>query len=159
VLLRATYSSGVFWRREVMQEPVVAIINHDMETLAVLRELLEEDGFHVEIGCLRHFIEGRDDLGTFLARYDPEVVIFDVSHPIELSWTLFRVTQESADGRRRKFIVTTTVPQVLAGQTDLPASLEILHKPFSLEELRQHVCRLLSPSSRAQVEVCEEKGA
>src|SRR5688500_8091483 len=70
---------------------VVALFNSSDDTIEMVQRMLDASGFKCLVGC--HFADlktGRIDFARYLAQYEPEVVIFDVSPPYEENWNFFK---------------------------------------------------------------------
>ena len=117
-------------------DEVVAVVNSNEDTVEMLRVCLTEAGFtSVVEGHVRDFKTGAADFTEYLRRYDPALLVYDVSIPYEQNWNFLRLVLDSASMRGRKIIVTTTNKkrlEELVGPTD---ALEIVGKPYDLEQI------------------------
>jgi DNA-binding NtrC family response regulator len=125
--------------------PVVAVLNASEDVVGMLREALQEEGFTVVTAHVPDIKAGREDLIAFLRRYDPRVVVYDISPPYEENWTFLRLIQDTEAARGRAFVLTTTNRRALAEVIGETVAIELLGKPYDLDQLVQAVRRALGP--------------
>ncbi|MEQ1912789.1 MAG: hypothetical protein ABMA15_28495 [Vicinamibacterales bacterium] len=91
-------------------EGVVALFNASDDTVDMMQELLTQSGSNQTlISC--HFADlkkGVVDVGKYLSKHNPEVVIFDLSPPYDQNWTYFKSMQLSPEMVGRGVVLTTT---------------------------------------------------
>ncbi len=80
----------------------VALFNASDDTVEMVLRMLAAADIHGLAGC--HFADlkkGNVDFVQFLAKYDPQVVIFDISPPYAENWHFFNTLRnvEAMDGR------------------------------------------------------------
>jgi CheY-like chemotaxis protein len=63
------------------QPSVVAVVNSSEDVVTLIRELLEDEGFHTVAGHVPSFKSGKEDLLAFLETHDPAAIVFDVAPP------------------------------------------------------------------------------
>jgi DNA-binding NtrC family response regulator len=126
---------------------VIAILNTSQDTIDLLHTLLNDEGFETIAEYVTEFREGRKDFATFFHTYRPAAIVYDIAIPYEANWQFFN---EHVRGLQllpaASFVVTTTnktVLDTLVGPTD---ALELIGKPFDLEELVQAVRRAVEQS-------------
>ena len=113
----------------------VAVINSSAAVIELLRTLLETAGYETVTAHIDDIKSGRLDLLGFLKTHDPQVVIYDISIPYEENWTFLKLVRDTDVVHGRRFIVTTTNKarlEQLVGPTD---TLEIVGKPFDLDQI------------------------
>ena len=113
----------------------VAVINSNEDIIELLRLLLEDEGFHAVGEHLVSFKKGRADFAAFCQEHQPEVFVLDIAPPYEENWTFFNLLRDSKAAEGIPFVLTTTNKDVLekfVGQTD---TIEIIGKPFDIEEV------------------------
>jgi DNA-binding response OmpR family regulator len=123
----------------------IAIINTSVEFAELLRDTLEDEGLgRAAVGYVHRFKRREEDVGEFFARNDPAVVIFDIAVPYEENWRYCREVRALPEAGGRRFITTTTNRAALEGLVGPSEALEIIGKPFDLEQLIEAVKRGLA---------------
>jgi DNA-binding response OmpR family regulator len=124
--------------------PVVAVFNASEDTVDFLGVFFEQHGFRA-VGRTWPAMEPLDPdkvLG-FLSEHQPQVIVFDVSFPYESNWQRFREFQRLGDECRVPVVLTTTNQRALTEWSGATGVLEILGKPYDLEQLLAAVRRAL----------------
>ena len=118
----------------------LAIINSSDDTVEMLRTCLQQEGFtSVVTTHITDIKRGRTDFIEFLAKHDPQVIVYDVSIPYEENWNFLRLLMSSDDMEGRRVVITTTNKKVLesfVGETD---AIEIHGKPYDLRAIVESV--------------------
>jgi len=63
------------------------------------------------------------------------VIVYDIAPPYEENWQFLQLVKDAQQAQGRQFVLTTTnkaVLERLVGQTD---AIEIIGKPFDLDEI------------------------
>jgi CheY-like chemotaxis protein len=121
--------------------PVVAIFDNNENITVLLHEVLRSEGYQPVPGVIQDFLEGRSDLAAFLAEHDPAVIIWDIAAPYDRTWAAFPQVSRSAAARGRRFVLTTTNPQVVEQVAGAALAHALVGKPFELDELLAAVHR------------------
>jgi CheY-like chemotaxis protein len=124
--------------------PVVAVINSSSDTVDLLRTFLEQEGFQTVVGHIPEIKQGGLDFIDFLERHGPAAIIYDISLPYDANWNFLRLVRSSEAVRELPFILTTTnkpALEQLVGATD---TIEILGKPYDLQQIADAVRSALS---------------
>ena len=91
-------------------EGVVALFNASDDTIDMVQKLLTESGGdQTLIWC--HFADlkkGIVDFGKYMAKHNPEVVIFDLSPPYNENWQFFKTMRDAKTMKGRGMVLTTT---------------------------------------------------
>jgi len=119
--------------------PVVAVFNSSADVVQMLRTALEEDGYTTATAHVTEIKQGQQDLVDFFERYDPQVVIYDVSLPYAENWTFFKLIRDTQAAHGRTFIITTPNKHALqeaVGEADV---LELVGKPYDLQTILDRV--------------------
>jgi CheY-like chemotaxis protein len=115
---------------------LVAIINTTVETIALLRDILEDEGFAIVADYVVNFKHGEQDISTFFKEHQPGAVIYDVAIPYEENWQFAMDRVIPASGlSSSQFIFTTTNKAVLERLVGPTTTIEMVGKPFDLEEI------------------------
>jgi hypothetical protein len=115
-----------------MDPHVVGIINSSDDTVAMLRTVLEQEGFLTVATHVTDIRDGREDFIAFVRGSDVRVIVYDVSPPYEQNWTFLKLVLDTDVMRGRGVVLTTTnkaALERLVGPTD---AIEILGKPYDL---------------------------
>lgn len=139
------------------QEPAVAVINSNEDTVEMIRACLQQNGFtSVTTGHVTDIKNGRMDFLKFLEEHDPKVIVYDISIPYEENWRFLQLLLSSDAMTSRKVVVTTTNKRVLDRLLGTETgALEIVGKPYDLQvivEAVQRAAGMKPPAGRATVE-------
>jgi DNA-binding response OmpR family regulator len=136
----------------VVAEPIpirALVMDSSVDTLDLLRQYLEFRGFEVEtcdLARLRH--DGADAAAT-IARARPDVVVFDIALPYEENWKLCASLRQ--DPRVSvPFVLTTTNRGAVERLTGARDVIEILGKPYDLEQFAEAVHSAVRASDDTQ---------
>jgi CheY-like chemotaxis protein len=124
-------------------QALVLVVNQSVETLSVIRSVLEESGFRVLLAN-RLELDGEELLG-FIETHHPDVVVYDVPWPYEERLEAFLALRTDERQPRRGWLAITTSHQVQ--EQLLEAGAAVLLKPFEFEELMEAVGSLVTGRS------------
>jgi hypothetical protein len=90
-------------------ERIVALFNTSNETVGMIRTILKETGDNQSlVWChFADFKRGIVDFATYLTKYNPELVIVNVSAPYEENWQFFKTIRGSDVMRGRGLVLMT----------------------------------------------------
>lgn len=80
----------------------------------------------------------------FVRRHRPDVIVFDVSFPYDQNWTRYCEFRQADGVRDIPIVLTTTNKRALYDMVGQREALEIIGKPYDLDELATAVKRVLS---------------
>jgi CheY-like chemotaxis protein len=123
---------------------VVAIFNTNPEVLDLVGEALQDAGYATVVAHVDDLKRGRIDLVQFVEQHGPDVIVYDVAPPYDTNWTFLRLMRNSKVMSGRAFVVTTTNKKALdelIGPSDV---VELLCKPYDLEQIVAAVNTALS---------------
>ncbi|HXJ78576.1 MAG TPA: hypothetical protein VMS64_07840 [Candidatus Methylomirabilis sp.] len=115
--------------------PIIAIFNASNDTVELLRTVLEGEGFHTVVGHIPEVKSGELDLVAFIEHHAPAVIVYDVSPPYEGNWTFLRLVRSLEPLRGRPFVITTTNKPALDSLVGETEALEIIGKPYDLQQV------------------------
>jgi DNA-binding response OmpR family regulator len=122
------------------QPPTVAVFNASEDTVAFVGSFFEEQGFHVVSQSWPAFDPLRAEVAdAFLSQHRVDVVIFDVSFPYQENWQHFVDFKKLLDGRKVPVVLTTTNERALRDLVGSTDALEIVGKPYDLDQLAMAV--------------------
>jgi DNA-binding NtrC family response regulator len=126
------------------------VLNASEDVAMLLREALQEEGFTVVTARVPDIKAGRANLIAFLERYNPRVIVYDISPPYAENWTFFQLVHDTAAAHGRAFVVTTTNQRALVEAVGEAAAIELLGKPYDVNQVVQAVRRALEQDPTAR---------
>jgi len=118
------------------QPPLVAVFNSNDDIVEMLRVAIELSGFLVVTGHVPRAIRGEFDLPGFVAKHQPQVIVYDIAPPYERNWAFLQHLRQLPEIRDRRFVITSTHAarvQAMAGADEMV--YEILGKPYDIEAI------------------------
>lgn len=115
--------------------PVIAVFNGSSDTVDLLRTVLEQQGFQTVVGHIPEIKHGGLDLVEFVEHHVPAVIVYDVSPPYEGNWTFLRLVRSSGAVSNTPFVITTTNKPALDGLVGETEAIEIIGKPYDLQQV------------------------
>ena len=129
----------------------VALFNASDDTVEMVLRMLAAADIHGLAGC--HFADlkkGNVDFVQFLAKYDPQVVIFDISPPYAENWHFFNTVRNVKAMAGRGLVLTTTnknrLDEVVGADS---TAIEIVGKPYDLQQITAAITAALRTVSLA----------
>jgi DNA-binding response OmpR family regulator len=124
--------------------PMIAVFNASEDTVDLLMEFFRQRGFQT----VGRTWKATDPLNAevalaFLAQHKPRVVVFDVSLPYESNWARFCEFRAVSEQSHVPLVLTTTNTHALSDCVGSTAALEIVGKPYDLDQLLIAVERAL----------------
>jgi CheY-like chemotaxis protein len=121
----------------------VAIFNTSDDTVDALRLVFEQHGFATVSAHIDDIKRGEVDFVDFVTAHDPQAIVYDIAPPYDHNWTFLRLLRNTDVLRGRPVVLTTTHKanlERLVGPTD---AIEIIGKPYDIEQVVSAVTRAL----------------
>lgn len=126
----------------------VAVVNANDDVVELLRVVLQRAGHQVVTAHVPDIKRGVIDLAAFVRQHDPSVIVYDIPVPYEENWNFFKLVREAPAMRDRAFVLTTTHKANLERLVGATTAIEIVGKPFDLDQVVEAVNRSLEPHRR-----------
>lgn len=123
--------------------PVVAVLNNMEDLVRMFAEILRGAGYEVITAMLADARRGEIDLVAFLQEHDPPVVIYDVSFPYAVNWTMLEGLRDRGALDGRGVLVTTPNRKAMRDLLHVEDVLEITGIPEEYSSLVEQVGKLL----------------
>jgi hypothetical protein len=116
-----------------MQSNTVAIIDSHGDTVEMLACLLEGSGLQAIQGPPVTGNPSTVDFAGYMARHDPEALIWNIAPPYERNWGFFKLLRRIGPLEGRAVVLTTTDKRKLDSLLfhDASTRLEVLGKPYA----------------------------
>ena len=114
---------------------VVAVINSNEDIVETIQLVLSDAGFVAVGSHLVDFKKGRKDFVAFLQEHNPKVIVLDIAPPYQENWAFFQLMRNAREVADRKFVLTTTNKKILEDLVGATEAIEIVGKPFDIEEI------------------------
>jgi CheY-like chemotaxis protein len=112
------------------RQPLVLVIDADREILALMRELLEEEGYRVTTRT-----SSPSDQDT-IVRLQPSLIVLDHVAPGEASWSLIQRLKRHRETCGIPVVLCTGAHRQIKAHASLLAALDVavVPKPFDIEQ-------------------------
>ncbi len=122
------------------QPPLIACANSSEDIVALLADVLKQEGWRAVTHVTPTKL-GAQPTVEFLTQVRPHVCVYSVSVPYDASWAVFQEVQRAVPSCA--WVVTTTNKRALDDIVGSTNTLEILGKPYDIEQVVQAVSRAL----------------
>ena len=122
------------------QPPLVACLNSSQDLVDLMADVLDYDGFRTVSFAASHK-DGPQPLIAFLHQTRPQVCVFAISPPYEESWAICQQVRQAVPDCA--WVLTTTNKRALDELVGPSNAIEILGKPYDIEQLVAAVRRVL----------------
>jgi CheY-like chemotaxis protein len=85
----------------------LVVLNDSAAVLKMLCKWLQEHGHHCETALLADMPQAQNEVGPFIQKHRPDVVIYDVGMPYSSSWDLLEVIRAAPALQSQPFVITT----------------------------------------------------
>jgi len=117
-------------------EPTIAVVNSNEDTTEMLRTCLQDQGFSsVVIGHVTEIKRGQMDFMRFVETHDPAIFVWDIGIPYEENWRFVQLMMDGEQMKGRRFVLTTTNKRALDGMVGSTNTIEIIGKPYDLDQV------------------------
>ena len=113
----------------------IAIFNSSEDTVEALRLMFEHRGFETVSEHIDHIKRGVVDFVDFVKTHDPQGVVYDIAPPYDHNWTFLKLIRNAEVMRERPMVLTTTHKANLERLVGPTEALEIIGKPYDLEQV------------------------
>ena len=125
---------------------------------------LEQHGHHCDTALLSEMPHAYEEVGRFIAKYRPHVVIYEVGMPYPSSWDLLEVMRTSRALRSQPFVITTPDKRKLEEAVGPTAAIQVglktdLHRLLRAIEAAVGAGALTTPPTRPQSDERTPDGA
>ncbi len=121
--------------------PLIAVMNSSRDLVTVLQDALEQDGFRT-VTLVSTIAGGAVGPLAFLHQHKPVAAVYSVSPPYREGWDILQeVRRDWQDGR---FVITTTNVGGLRACVGPADAIEVIGKPFDLDEIIRALRRVLA---------------
>lgn len=125
------------------ERPVVAIMNNIEDLVRMFAEILRGAGYEVVTAMLADGRRGKQDLVAFLKEHDPRVIVYDVSFPYAVNWTMLEGLRDRGALDGRGVLVSTPNLRAMKDLLGVGACLEITGRPEEYSKLVEEVGKLV----------------
>ncbi len=121
--------------------PLIAVMNSSRDLVNVLKDSLEQDGFRT-VALVSTIVGGATAQLAFLREHEPAAAVYSVEPPYRESWDILQeVRRQWRDGH---FVITTTNTGSLRSCVGPAEAIELIGKPFDLDEITRELRRVLA---------------
>lgn len=123
------------------KEGAVGIIHPCKDIARMLKLGIETGGFHVVTEDFNSVRDRRKSYCEFVGKYNPRIIIFDISFPYQQNWQLFQDLQDLPDSAGVGFVPTCVGKDLLEKSVGKEAVIGVIGLPCGMDELIGEVRR------------------
>ena len=117
----------------------VVVLNDSAKVLKMLCDWLQSQDHHCDTALLAEMPHVHEEVGRFILKHRPDVVIYDVGMPYASSWDLLEVIRTSAALQSQPFVITTPNKRKLEAAVGSTSALEISGRERDLRRVSKAV--------------------
>lgn len=122
-------------------DPLIAVMNSSRDLVNVLKDALTLDGFRT-VTLVSTIVGGAAGQLAFLRKHEPAAAVYSISPPYRESWDILQEVRRH--WQNGYFVVTTTNVGALRSCVGSADAIELIGKPFDLDEITQALRRVLA---------------
>ncbi len=103
----------------------IVVLNDSATVLKMLCDWMQAHGHHCDTALLSDMPLAHEEVGRFILKHRPDVVIYDVGMPYASSWDLLEVIRTSPALRLQPFVITTPNKRKLEEAVGPTSAIEI----------------------------------
>lgn len=116
--------------------PTIAVLNSNEDTTEMVRAALQANGFSSVVIChITEIKKGESDFLQFLDAHNPRVFVWDISIPYADNWRWTQMLMQLGQMKGRRIVLTTTNKRALESMVGQTEAIEIVGKPYDLEQI------------------------
>jgi CheY-like chemotaxis protein len=117
----------------------LVVLNDSAPVLNMICGWFERHGHHCATALIAEMPRAHEEVGQFILRHLPDVVIYDVGMPHLSSWDLLEVIRASPTFLAQPFVITTSNKRILEQAVGPTSAIEIGERDEDLLDLLQAV--------------------
>ena len=121
--------------------PLVAVLNSSADLVRILETALQEDGYRI-VTLVSTIADGAAGPLAFLRKHEPVATVYSISPPYQESWDILLEIRQQWQGGH--YVITTTNIGALRACVGPAEAIELIGKPFDLDEITQALRRVLA---------------
>ena len=121
--------------------PLIAVMNSSRDLVNILEAALAQDGFRT-VTLVSTILGGAAGPLAFLREHQPAAAVYSVSPPYRESWDILQEVRRHWQGG--PFVITTTNVGGLRACVGPAEAIELIGKPFDLDEITRALRRALA---------------
>ena len=131
---------------------IVAILDTDEDTVALLRTLLARQGIGAVTAYVHDIKAGEIDFVEFLHLHRPDAVIYDLAPPLEQNWRFMQLVRSATPLQNMPFVLTTTTSKAALEKILGPRDVyPLLSRPYDFNVVVQVVRSAIAQARRSDV--------
>ncbi len=120
--------------------PLIAVMNSSADLVRLLQTALEDEGFRT-VTLVSTIAGGATGPLAFLREHEPAAAVYSISPPYRESWEILQAVRRQWHAGR--YVITTTNLGALRACVGPADAIELVGKPFDLDQITQALRRVL----------------